>query len=174
MGWLPTHWLGGFTTIKREAGSLLGYLTAGGKSFLLRESGTVVLLLTKCCFCPLLSHAAALTMLHTKSFPRQFGGCSPALMREMQHRVMGLRITECHSSAVRSMFRHFASCFRDSPPVRCAISVSPTKALQQGPGCAVQWVVILPRPCCGAQAVLYSGCTSCQGPAKWHRRCGGA
>ena len=46
---------GGVTWKDGEAGSLLGYLTAGGKVFLLRESGTVV----------------SASMLHIKSFPRQ-------------------------------------------------------------------------------------------------------
>ena len=44
-----------------------------------------------------------------------------------------------------------------------AMSVSPTKALLQGLGSAVQWVITLPMPFCGASAVLCGGCLSYQG-----------
>ena len=45
-------------------------------------------------------------------------------------------------SVGRSMFRHFASSFRDAPPVQCAAGVSPTKAPLQGLGSALQWVFV--------------------------------
>ena len=38
-----------------------------------------------------------------------FGGCSPHLMCEMQHRARGLRVTKCYPSVVRSILRPFAS-----------------------------------------------------------------
>ena len=46
-------------------GSLWGYLTAGGKVFLLCESGTVVLLLTSAASAPWCPSHAGTGMLHT-------------------------------------------------------------------------------------------------------------
>ena len=108
--------------------------TAEGNLFLLRESGTVVPLLTSAAsapWCP--SHAGAGDAPH-KVFPKtvQSGGCSPPAMWEMQHRARGLRITECYPSAVHSMFRHFASRFWGSLPVQCAVGNSSTRGVRMG------------------------------------------
>ena len=66
-------WIGG-PPLLQEVGNLLGYLTAGAKPVLLRESGTVVPLLTSAAsarWCP--PHAGA-GMLHIKSSPVKFEG----------------------------------------------------------------------------------------------------
>ena len=85
-----------------EVGSLLGYLTAGGKVLLLRESGTVISLLThaaSAAWRP--SHAGACT-LHTKSLP------GPRSLEGAHHRrcaknVTRGRITRRDPSVVRGM-----------------------------------------------------------------------
>ena len=43
-----------------------------------------------------------------------------------------------------------------------AVGVSPAKALLWGLGSVLQWVFVLPRPCCGAWAVLCSEIPPCQ------------
>ena len=65
----------------------------------------------------------------------------------MDDQSQGFRITKCCPSVVRSMHRHDGTCFRDSPPLQCAVGVPPTNALPWGLGSAVQWVCVLQ---CGA------------------------
>ena len=57
----------------REVGSQMGYLTTGENFFLLRESGTLVPLLTNAASAPCRPSHAGAGMLHTKSFPRPRG-----------------------------------------------------------------------------------------------------
>ena len=50
----------------------------------------------------------------------------------------GVPDIKCYPSVVHSMLEHFASFFRDSPPVQPALEFSPTKALLRGLDSAVQ------------------------------------
>ena len=78
-------------------------------------------------------------------------------MWEMQYRARGFQVTKCHPSVVRSMFRHFASCFRESPPVQCAVGVSFTKPVMWDLGSAMQWVFIPLSPAMGPRQCFTVG-----------------
>ena len=58
-------------------------LSGWGKVFSLGERGTVVTLL----------HSSSASTYPTKSFPTVKVGCSPPLMRELQHSTRGFQIT---------------------------------------------------------------------------------
>ena len=98
-------------------GSLLGYLTTGGNRRL-HEIGTAVshpqvLLL------PL---GVPLSACPTQSLSEVCGVRGVLTTANVGNvtQCRRFQITKCYPSGRRSMSRHFATCFRDSPPMQCA------------------------------------------------------
>ena len=73
LGWRGLRWRGAGSGKLQEVGSLLGYLAAGGKALVLRESGAVVPLLTSAAAAPWrpVPPMPVSAMLHTTSLPRE-------------------------------------------------------------------------------------------------------
>ena len=122
VGWLPSWSVGaeeGGVKTLREVGSLLGSRTTGKNYFYDVPVGHLSRY-SLFCFCPLASLPCRRQHAPHKAFLKtvKSGGCSPPRMWGNVTQGQGFRITNCYPSVVRSMFRHFARGFGDSPRVQ--------------------------------------------------------